>query len=371
MDKCPEAAILGFGRLALDRFLVTDTPGHALAMGPGGLARAIRIGRIPEADTLEQGGSSVANTLCGMARLGLPCVMLGAVGDGATGGKILEDLRRWGVDVSRVERQPGRRSRRCWVVVDRESGERALLPERPEPAVVNPAPAMVEPLLAAGARVLHQSKHAPAALACLEGRAALPHRPWSSFNFGYPPRRSERDCMAAIMASADLVVVSEAVGESLGAISRGAVTAGARRRLGGRGLRIVTLGERGSVAFGEGWTLAIPAVRQTVRDTTGAGDAFHAGVLAWLVAWGPEHGALDRLEPDEIRPAMGLGTFLAASVCRHLGARTGLLDRRELVAFVRTEAVVASRIFGGPDGTERFCARLVASSGRDEGAEIG
>jgi sulfofructose kinase len=63
------------------------------------------------------------------------------------------------------------------------------------------------------------------------------------------------------------------------------------------------------------------------RDTTGAGDAFHAGFI-----YGVLHGA-------EVERCMQLGNATAALKCRALGARTALPALDELRDFLRRQDV--------------------------------
>jgi sugar/nucleoside kinase (ribokinase family) len=68
-----------------------------------------------------------------------------------------------------------------------------------------------------------------------------------------------------------------------------------------------------------------PAYRVAARDTTGAGDAFHAGFI-----W----GLLEGLEAEGVLRAAAAA---AALNCRALGAQGGLPDRGGLVAFLERE----------------------------------
>jgi sugar/nucleoside kinase (ribokinase family) len=59
------------------------------------------------------------------------------------------------------------------------------------------------------------------------------------------------------------------------------------------------------------------------RDTTGAGDAFHAGFLYGL------------LKGDEIETSLRFANATASLKCRSLGARTSLPTETELHEFIR------------------------------------
>ncbi len=72
--------------------------------------------------------------------------------------------------------------------------------------------------------------------------------------------------------------------------------------------------------------IEVPALSiDNVRDTTGAGDVFHAA-FAW--------GLLEGLAPE---PILRAANAAAAMSCRSLGAQGGLPSRDELAAFLQTQ----------------------------------
>ena len=82
----------------------------------------------------------------------------------------------------------------------------------------------------------------------------------------------------------------------------------------------MTLGERGAVVYHGGVFVESPAfaVPGGCHDTTGAGDAFHAGFIYGM------------LRGEEIEGCLTLGCAVAALKCRALGARTALPNAQEL-----------------------------------------
>jgi sugar/nucleoside kinase (ribokinase family) len=82
----------------------------------------------------------------------------------------------------------------------------------------------------------------------------------------------------------------------------------------------MTMGERGAVVFHGGVFIESPAfaVPGGCHDTTGAGDAFHAGFIYGMLA------------DEEIEGCLTLGCAVAALKCRALGARTALPTAQEL-----------------------------------------
>jgi sugar/nucleoside kinase (ribokinase family) len=89
---------------------------------------------------------------------------------------------------------------------------------------------------------------------------------------------------------------------------------------------IATCGPEGAVAWTEAGEIRAPGIRVIVADTTGAGDAFRAGLAAgWL-------SRADR-EPD-LATLMTDANFVGALNCRAIGAQTALPDASE-AAYLR------------------------------------
>ena len=130
-----------------------------------------------------------------------------------------------------------------------------------------------------------------------------------------------QDCSVA-EGYGDLTVAFES------ALPTEAASIGATALARGATYAVVTLGERGSEAFGpEGAHLHQPAVPVEVVDTTGAGDSFIAGYISVFLSGG------------DLAAAMAAGAGWAARTCQHvggfpqddrpsaLGNRTGVLER--------------------------------------------
>jgi len=95
----------------------------------------------------------------------------------------------------------------------------------------------------------------------------------------------------------------------------------AARSLLGRGpqLVVVTLGAEGAFGLCAGTEVRVAAPVVDVVDTIGAGDAFGAGLLAWLF----DHDRLTRdlrLDTDELRDALDFACLVASITCTRAGA---------------------------------------------------
>ncbi len=74
----------------------------------------------------------------------------------------------------------------------------------------------------------------------------------------------------------------------------------------------------------------MPGERVKVVDTTGAGDAFTAGLLASFVPALAAGRALDELAPDELARACARGNRLGARAVTALGA-TAAIDHSPML----------------------------------------
>ena len=298
--------VLGVGQNSLDRVVFVD--------GPPSDPEA------PEApDGLELPGGQVATAVLACARLGLRTAYVGAVGDDGAAEVVLEPLRRAGVDLSGVRTIPGARTRSALISVERQSGERHVRPRR-DPRLVL-APEAIDAAQLAAARAVHLDAEHPqaairaAGLARAAGAAVL-------LDLDQPGRELED-----LLAMADFPIVSERFAEwisGMGSAERGLSELVAR----GARLAVVTLGPRGALAQGarDAEPLRSEAFRVEARDTTGAGDVFHAAfAFGLLQGWG-------RLR------VLRAANAAAALCCRAVGAQGALPSRTELETFLAAEA---------------------------------
>jgi len=292
--------VIGIGQSSLDHVCRVDgLPEFA------GKARILESMRMP--------GGQVATAILGCARLGLRCAFVGAVGDDEAGRAVLAPLARAGVDVSAVRVVPGVATQLAVILVDRESGERTVLWHR-DPALAL-EPVHVSRAAIASARLLHLDGGDPEAGAWAAKAAREAGVPVLLDADTAAPGMSE------LLAHVDFPVVSKSFAASFAGADdprealRALIAGGAR-------MAVVTLGEQGALGLvGQQW-IASPGFAIAARDTTGAGDAFHA-TFAWAVLEG--FGPLRTLR---------LANAAAALNCLALGAQGGLATREELAAFL-------------------------------------
>jgi len=232
-----------------------------------------------------------------------------SVGDDGAGDRALAPLAEEGVERVAVKRVVGVSSQLAFVLVDRASGERTVLWHRDPRLGLEvgdvPAEAIRE------ARLLHLDAGDPEAAAWAAGVAREAGVPVLLDVDAFDP------ALEPLLARVDYPLVSQEFARAVGG------PGAALELLAGQGARfpVVTLGAQGCLG-GPPPGRPSPGLRTDVRDTTGAGDVFHAA-FGWAL-----------LEGLGAEPAMRAANAAAAWSCRALGAQGALPTRAELARFL-------------------------------------
>jgi ribokinase len=251
-------------------------------------------------------GGKGANQAVAAARLGAEVVFIGCVGDDQAGRDLRSGLIEEGVDCSLLDTVDGP-SGSATVIVDRE-GDNAIVVAEGANARVAIDTRHAEALRSATA-VLCQLEvplaAAGAALAMAGGHAVLNAAP-------------SRALPADVIGSTDVLIVNEIeLADLAGGIDPRAV-----RSLGVRTV-VATLGGEGAQVIAPGDVVYVPAPSVTVRDTTGAGDAF-CGAFAWALDAG-----LD------VHEATVRGVVAGSLATTGVGARTAMPKRTAVDRMLR------------------------------------
>jgi len=139
-----------------------------------------------------------------------------------------------------------------------------------------------------------------------------------NIRIGLIPEAEYRDRLLVAISQSTIVKGSEA---DLAWLYQGLDYVQAAERILGDGPRliVVTLGSRGAYGAHRDARISVSAPRVKVVDTIGAGDAFGAGLLAWL----HDHGLLNAglsLESDELRASLEFACLVASMTCARAGA---------------------------------------------------
>jgi len=286
--------IIGFGALNVDK-----------------IYRVPKIAREEEEtfvfDTQEAPGGSAANTIVGLARLGLKTGFIGKVADDYEGQLLLNDFRREGVNTNGIIVAKEGRSGVVAAYVDKK-GERALYVH----PSVNDSLTFEEINIqyAKETRFLHLTSVDEKPFQAQKKLVKELPDVKVSLDPGEIYARKGLTELKPIIKRSFVVLPSE--GE-LKILTRKGWREGAKTLLKeGVGIVAAKLGERGCYVTDGREAYLIEPFKVNVVDTTGAGDAFSAGFLYGLV------------KGKDLYHCGRLGNFVASRCITRVGARTGL-----------------------------------------------
>ena len=287
--------IIGVGALNMDRLYLVErigAPGEELIIDSAS----------------EQPGGSAANTIVGLARLGVKTGFIGVVGDDSDGACIRSGMAQEGVDVSGIETADcAGRTGMVLVIVDGR-GERSMYVYSGANNALNITSKNL--LYANSAKFLHLSS-----FACedqFEMQMEFIDRSEARISFapGMLYARRGIDALHGTISQTEIVFLNR---DEIGILTGLDYRDGAKE-LNDIGAEIVavTLGGDGCYIRTKGGEISVPASSAEVVDTTGAGDAFCAGFLCGL------------LGGRSLDYCGRMGNRVAAKCVEAVGARTGL-----------------------------------------------
>jgi len=299
--------------------------------------------RLSQADELElHVGGSEANVAVGLATLGARARWLSVVADDELGERIVGELRRYGVDVSRVIRTPGRTGLYFYdrggvgrpPVVTYDRAHSAFAQHPSSGLLAGHARTLLE-----GSELLHVSgidlalgtESAIATMAFWEaaGVAGMQRSFDVNFRRTLTTADSWASACAPYLATADVLFVAERdAGEVFGSsVDQGSGPFQTLRLSAPRAEIVITRGERGAAALDRhGRFTERPALPASEVGRLGRGDAFAAGYL-----WSRQ------LEPGDAAAALERAVA-AASYKSSLVGDLPVLDARVIEEMRRSSA---------------------------------
>jgi len=267
-------------------------------------------------DLIIQGGAPVGSGCCGVARFGFKVARLG---NNTLSAICLEEFRSNGVDDGLVIRDESSRPAIALVEIDPRTAARTVFIQMDNYGYLRPTDIPGTEISQARA-LLVDSYDLDATEAALTAAAGSACRSILDFESGDPARLKKllgmgTDAILPLAAARNLTgqQVPDDVLRTLGHWCPGQV--------------VVTDGVHGSWAFvrDSGKILHQSAFIVEAVDTTGCGDAFHAGYIVGLLeGW-----------PLELR--MEFGSLLASRVAGKVGGRTALPWRKDAAAMIRSD----------------------------------
>jgi fructokinase len=237
-------------------------------------------------------GGAAANVAVGLARLGVASGFIGKVGDDPFGRLLADTLSAEGVDIAGLRFEPRARTALAFVSL-RGDGEREFLFYRHPSADMLFTPEEVDTAAIRAARVLHYDSislaaEGPRAASLFAADTALAAGLAVSYdvNLRLPLWADAATARTVIMDGLARAHVAKLSDDELAFLTGARDPAAARRALWHDRLRLLALtrGRDGCTLLTAGATLDVAAPMVAAVDTTGAGDAFVAGLLAGLAA---------------------------------------------------------------------------------------
>ena len=264
-------------------------------------------------DFSRQGGGQAATAMVTCQRLDLKTRYLGKVGDDAFGEYSRHCLEAEGVTIEGVVTVSGVRNQFAFILIDTSPGERTIIWDRDQRLVMLPADVSRE--LVCSAKVLLVDGH--------DAGAAVQAARFAKEAGAVVVMDAERisDQTPELVSLVDVIIGERSFPErftGLTDMKEALVT------LAGKGPRLagVTLGKKGALVFCNGTFFHSPAYEVCCRDTTGAGDVFHAAFIRAL------------FEDWDLMRCLDFSNAVAALKCRELGGRAALPSFEEIVDFM-------------------------------------
>jgi sulfofructose kinase len=295
----------------------------AVGFGLNAVDHLIVVPEYPQFDTKtrltehkESAGGQTATAMVALQRLGMKTAYAGRFGSDDAGSFGRESLVSAGVNVDHAETIEGATNQIAFIIIDERSGERTIIWDRDERLSYRADEVPSE--LSGRGRVLHIDAHDPPACVAM---ATAAHKAGAIVTADID---NIYEGLPELLPLIDVLITSSEFPHRLTGISdlRESLTEIKARH----GCAIVgaTLGARGAILYCEGQFIESPAfaVPGVCRDTTGAGDAFHAGFIYGM------------LRGEDLEACLKIGNAVAALKCRGLGGRAALPTTEELMEFM-------------------------------------
>ena len=305
--------------------LPADREFDAVGFGLNAVDHLVVVPEYPAFDTKvrfteyeKSAGGQTASAMVALQRLGLRTAYAGRFGSDEDGCFGLRAIKCEGVNLDYAEVIDGAKNQIAFIIIDARSGERTIIWARDERLSYRADEAPVE--LATRGRVLHIDAHDPPACLAMARKAraagAIVTADIDNIYEGLPE----------LLPLIDVLITSSEFPHRLTGISDMHASLIETKARYGCAIVGATLGAHGALVYCDDQFIESPAfeVPGGCRDTTGAGDAFHAGFIYGM------------LRGEDLEACMKLGNAVAALKCQSLGGRRALPTESELGEFLAT-----------------------------------
>jgi sulfofructose kinase len=301
-----------------------NKPFDAVALGLNAIDHVIVVPHYPEFNSKVKfnshhltAGGQCATAMVALARLGLRSRYLGKIGDDETGRLQIQSLVSEGLDTSDLIVVKGAESQIAFIVVDARNGERTVIWNRDEKLLIQEEEVDREAVTSGCALLLDGHNVAASITAASYAReAGVP----TVLDIDNIYEGAER-----LLPLIDFLISSATFPERLTGEADLRVALKKLQKMTGSMFVAATMGVEGVLAYFRGEYIYSPAFSVKAADTTGAGDAFHAGFIYGL------------LKGFSVEETLRVANAVAGLKCRAVGARTSLPTPDELHALLSSQ----------------------------------
>jgi len=303
--------------------LPTSKPFDAVGFGLNAVDHLVVVPAYPAFDTKirllehkQSAGGQTATAMVALRRLGLKTAYAGRFGSDPEGQFGLSTLKDDAVNVDYAEVVEGARNQIAFITIDARNGERTIVWDRDDRLAYAPDEAPVE--FGSMGRVLHLDAHDPPA--CLRlAQAAREAGTIVSADID-----NVYGGLPELLPFIDVMIGSKEFPRRVTGIDDKRAALIELQKRYGCAITGMTIGTAGAIVYCDGEFIESTGFEAPggCKDTTGAGDAFHAGFLYGM------------LLGDDIETSLRFGNAVAAMKCSALGARTALPTEEQLQKFL-------------------------------------
>jgi len=301
----------------------TDKPFDAVGFGLNAVDHLVVVPEYPAFDTKtrliehkQSAGGQTASAMVALQRLGLQTAYAGRFGSDPEGRFGLQTLREDGINTDFAEVIEGATTQVAYIIIDVRNGERTIVWDRDDRLSYRRDEAPTE--FGELGRALHLDAHDPPACAVVARNAR------DSGTVVCADIDNIYDGLPELLPLIDLLVTSKEFPYRLTGITDQHTALKELHARYGCAVVGMTKGVKGCLIYCEGQFLESPAYPAPggCRDTTGAGDAFHAGFLYGL------------LTEQDLETSLKYANAVAAIKCSALGGRSALPTEAQLQQFL-------------------------------------
>jgi sulfofructose kinase len=300
----------------------------AVGFGLNAVDHLIVVPAYPSFDTktrfiehMQSAGGQTATAMVALQRLGLSTAYAGRFGSDPEGHFGLETLKQDLVNTDFAEMINGASTQVAFIIIDSRNGERTIIWDRDERLRYQPEEAPAE--FGSLGRVLHIDAHDPPAC------ARVAHDAHKSGTVVSADIDNIYEGLPDLLPFIDLLITSKEFPHRLTGIRDARDSLVELKSRYGCAVIGLTKGDEGAVLYCDGQFVESPSYPAPggCRDTTGAGDAFHAGFMYGF------------LTGEDIDASLRYANAVAAMKCSALGGRTALPTESQLKEFLMSDTL--------------------------------